>query len=100
VSYSWWRSTLLLAALPAPAEGRTARPSVAFYGKPVPVAELRHFDWAAVQPEHLDDAGLPSTAWAASNLPIVSPDIHDAVTLPSQCQESIMPLARARRRRS
>jgi hypothetical protein len=43
--------------LARPAQAR--KPAVAFfYGKPVPVAELRHFDWVVVQPENLDAQGL------------------------------------------
>jgi hypothetical protein len=55
----WWRSTVLLAALAAPVSAASGTPTVAFfYGKPVPVAELSHFDWVVVQPENLDSEGL------------------------------------------
>jgi hypothetical protein len=49
-------ATLLVAAR---TEARPSSPTVAFfYGKPVPVAELRHFDWVVVEPAHLDAHGL------------------------------------------
>jgi hypothetical protein len=54
----WWRSALLVAALPGAIQAAPARPSVAFfYGKHVPVAELSQFDWVVVQPENLDAPG-------------------------------------------
>src|SRR5438270_749174 len=38
---------------------QAGKPAVAFfYGKPVPVADLRHFDWVVVQPDNLDPEGL------------------------------------------
>jgi polysaccharide biosynthesis protein PelA len=57
----WRKPLLLLAALLAavPARARSGHPAVAFfYGKPVPVTELSHFDWVVVEPENLDARGL------------------------------------------
>jgi hypothetical protein len=54
----WWRATLLVASVAFPSAGNE-RPSVAFfYGKPLPLTELSHFNWVVVQPENLDAAGL------------------------------------------
>jgi hypothetical protein len=66
----WRRATLALAALlVAPAGARASAPSVAFfYGTPVPVAELRRFDWVVVQPDHLDAAGLADLEGAGVQL--------------------------------
>jgi hypothetical protein len=53
--FCWWHSTLLVAVLAGPIQAAAGKPSVAFfYGKPVLLPELSHFDWVVVQPEHLE----------------------------------------------
>jgi len=56
---AWSRLTVILLSLVAPAvapaEARHTSPAVAFfYGRPVPIVELGHFDWAVVLPENVD----------------------------------------------
>lgn len=55
---SWCLAFAMVGTLLArPAHAR--KPAVAFfYGKPVPVAELRHFDWVVVQPENVEAEDL------------------------------------------
>jgi hypothetical protein len=50
---------MLVAAALAGSAQAAGKPSVAFfYGKPVPIPELSHFQWVVVQPDNLDEAGL------------------------------------------
>ena len=60
---AWSRLTVVLLSLVAPAvapaEARHTSPAVAFfYGRPVPIVELSHFDWAVVLPENVDARDL------------------------------------------
>src|SRR5262245_20489822 len=53
-----WVIYAFTAVLGRPAFAQT-NPSVAFfYGKPVPVGQPGRFDWAVVEPDHLDARGL------------------------------------------